>query len=207
MKKLQYETNVSEKHPNFGNVNWNKIEDNLNYETRSSVRNVVFISKSESHMSDCEKSINLKNLRFYSFDDLHDALRMGVHQFADIIVLIDEFFSASHDNFAKLIRKRSKRDAIEVIILTKSNTEKLTDSISESLGRINRRNSKKIIVTEICNSQLRNRQISNHPNLKRFPNSDENEFRDLLSEKLSSISSESPDKILKEAIKVIKDLD
>ena len=69
MKKLQYETNVSEKHPNFGNVNWDKIEDNLNYETRSSVRNVVFISKSESHMSDCEKSINLKNLRFYSFDD------------------------------------------------------------------------------------------------------------------------------------------
>jgi hypothetical protein len=189
----------------FSNVNWEEIENNLSAKTYLFTRDIIFFAHSDSVMKQCFKLLNSENLIFKTYANFNTALRVGIANTADIVVLVDDFASASNANFTKLIQNRSPHD-LHVITWNNSPIKELVLSINNALASINQIKTKELIVEKIittrssANQSMQNEFVTDGSILS------ERDLRKLLVTELNDNRNHAPEKILAKAIQVIKEL-
>ena len=198
-------TNVSNDRSLINDVNWEEIENNLSAKTSLFTRDIIFFAHSDSVMNECFKFLNSENLIFKTYANFNTALRVGIANTADIIVLVDDFASASNENFAKLIQTRSSHD-LHVITWNNSPIKELVLSIDNALTSINQTKTKELIVEKIIST----RSFANQSEQNEFVTDEstilsERDLRKLLIKELDNNRKDAPEKILAKAIQVIKE--
>ena len=186
-----------------GNVNWKQIEKKFSANTNLFTREIVFFASTDEVMNKCLQVFKAPNFTFKCFDNFNLALRSGLAISADIVVLVDNFASASRANFTKLLESR-KMKGLEVITLDNSDIDKLIVAIQESLSKLNQIETKEIVVENIIQSRSESHLSEPHQDTASKKIMNENDFRDLLNRELSVTKNCAPENILASAIKVIK---
>jgi hypothetical protein len=199
-------TSVSNDRSLISDINWEEIETNLSAKTYLFTRDIIFFAHSDSVMKKCFKLLNSENLIFKIYTNFNTALRVGIANTADIIVLIDDFASASNANFAKLIQTRSSHD-LHVITWNNSSIKELVLSIKDAIASINQIKTKDLIVEKIIST----RSSANQSEQNKFVTDEstvlsERDLRKLLVKELDDHRNHEPEKILAKAIQVIKEL-
>jgi hypothetical protein len=188
-----------------GEFDWQEIRDTFSSKPYLSTRQIVFFAHSDSVMNSCIKLLDSKNLVFNNFNSFNSAIRIGVAKTADIIVLVDNFASASNANLTKLMRSRSSSE-LQVITWNNSPAKELVLSIQDALSSIDQLETKKLVIEQIVES----RTPSTHPKQSELIRNEsmlsEKDLRDLLEKELEDHKKSEPDSILAKAIQVIKEL-
>ena len=206
MNKSNQEPKVATNRTFVGKFNWNEIEDSLHTRKLYFPRNIAFVANTPLFMYACEKSFGLDDLQFRNFTNFESMLSIGADRTADIVVLIDQFASASRKNFAKLLRQRS-HEHLQVIIWDGSSVDQLMTSIQKSLSLIDQTYANDFVVDKIIESRrTSSEQVSQANSSTTTTIMAENEFRNLLNRELKGNLSQSPEDVLAKAIEIIKKL-
>lgn len=189
-----------------GKFNWNEIEESLHNRKHCFPRTLVFIASTPATMYACEKSFGSKDLQFRNFTNFESMLKIGADRTSDIVVLIDQFASASRENFAKLLRKKSP-EHVQIIIWDESSIDHLITSIKSSLSHIDQNNTKELVVEKIIDSRRTfSKQLPLSDSPRTTPMMGEDELRNHLNRELKGNLSHSPEKVLAKSIEIIKEL-
>ena len=186
-------------------VNWEEIESNLTANPYLSTRDIIFFASSDSIMKDCIKLLDSENLLFKTYNSFNAALRIGVANTADIIVLVDDFAEASNANFTKLIQSRSSHD-LHIITCTNSSINELILSIKNALASINQIETRDLIVENIISSRSPAYATDQDELVTTKSTLSEKDLRKLLVKELDDNRNHAPETILAKAIQVIKEL-
>ena len=205
MKKNTPLTSFSINRSFIDEVNWEKIENNLSVKTHLLTRDIIFFAHSDSVMKECLRLLDSDNLILKTYDNFNAALRVGIANTADIIVLVDDFTSASNANFTKLIQTRSFHD-LHVITWNNSPTKELVLSIKNALASINQIETKELIVEKIISTRSSAIQSEKNEFVTDESMLSERDLRRLLAKELDDNRNLAPEKILAKAIQVIKEL-
>ncbi len=187
-------------------MNWDEIEEKLSVKSYLFTREIGFFAHSDTVMKDCLKLLDSKNLIFKNFNNFSTAIRSGIAQTADVLVLVDKFASASHSNFAKLVQNRTSNE-LQVIIWRDSSIEDLVFSIKKALSSINQIETQKMVVEKIVRSRTLLHQSKPIKLGSDSPILSEKDFRNLLVKELNKTENHAPETILAKAIQVIKELE
>ena len=198
-------TNVSNNRSLINDINWDEIETNLSAKTYLFTRDIIFFAHSDSVMKECFRLLDSENLIFKTYDNFNTALRVGIANTADIIILVDDFASASNANFTKLIRTRSSHD-LHVITWNNSSIKELVLSIKNALASINQIETKELIVEKIISTRTSANQSEQNEFVTDESMLSERDLRKLLVKELDDNRNLEPEKILAKAIQVIKEL-
>tara|TARA_Y200000002_G_scaffold377722_1_gene383828 strand:+ start:574 stop:1194 length:621 start_codon:yes stop_codon:yes gene_type:complete len=205
MKKNTPLTSLSNNRSFIDEVNWEEIENNLSVKTYLFIRDIIFFAHSDSVMKECFRLLDSENLIFKTYDNFNTALRVGIANTADIIVLVDDFASASNANFTKLIQTRSSHD-LHVITWNNSSIKELVLSIKNALASINQIETKELIVEKIISTRSSANQSEQNEFVTDESMLSERDLRKLLVKELDDNRNLEPEKILAKAIQVIKEL-
>ena len=191
--------------PLMNQFNWEEIESNLSANPCLFTRDIIFFAHSDSIMKDCIKLLDSENLLFKTYNSFNAALRIGVANTADIIVLVDDFAEASNANFTKLIQSRSSHD-LHVITCTNSSINELVLSIKNALASINQIETRDLIVENIISSRSPAYATDQDELVTTKSTLSEKDLRKLLVKELDDNRNHAPETILAKAIQVIKEL-
>ena len=205
MKKNTPLTSFSNNRSFIDEVNWEEIENNLSVKTHLLTRDIIFFAHSDSVMKECLRLLDSDNLILKTYDNFNAALRVGIANTADIIVLVDDFASASNANFTKLIQTRSSHD-LHVITWNNSPIKELVLSIKNALASINQIETKELIVEKIISTRSSAIQSEKNEFVTDESMLSERDLRRLLAKELDDNRNLAPEKILAKAIQVIKEL-
>ena len=188
-----------------GEFDWQEIRHTTFSKPYLFTRQIVFFAHSDSVMNSCIKLLDSKNLVFNNFNSFNSAIRIGVANTADIIVLVDNFASASNANLTKLMRSRSSSE-LQVITWNNSPAKELVLSIQDALSSIDQLETKKLVIEQIVESRTPSTLPKQSELIRNESMLSEKDLRDLLEKELEDHKKSEPDSILAKAIQVIKEL-
>jgi hypothetical protein len=188
-----------------GEFDWQEIRDTFSSKPYLSTREIVFFAHSDSVMNSCIELLDSKNLVFNNFNSFNSAIRIGVANTADIIVLVDNFASASNANLTKLMRSRSPGE-LQVITWNNSSAKELVLSIQNALSSIDQIETKQLVVEQIVESRTPSLRPKHNELIRNEMMLSEKDLRDLLEKELEGHKKFDPEIILAKAIQVIKEL-